>query len=97
MSAIACSLLASGARALAAFEDPNPYPGSQGPSPFPESQGPSTYTLFAAEQLSYDDNLYRLPATANLAELVERGRAGRSSSIPSRSAPMCTGTTPIRP
>jgi Putative beta-barrel porin 2 len=73
MSAIACSLLASGTRALAAFEDPNPYPGSQGPSPFPESQGPSTYTLFAAEQLSYDDNLYRLPATANLAELVGAG------------------------
>jgi Putative beta-barrel porin 2 len=71
MSAIVCSLLASGPRAFAAFQDPSPYSG--GPSPFPVSQGPSTYTLFAAEQLSYDDNLFRLPASADLAELVGAG------------------------
>ena len=73
MSAIACSPLVSGSRASAALQDPSSFPGSQGPGTYPESQGPSTYTLFAAEQLSYDDNLYRLPATANLAELVGAG------------------------
>jgi hypothetical protein len=73
MSVIACSLLAGGTRALADLQDPSPYPGSQGPSPFREAQGPSTYTLFAAEQLAYDDNLFRLPAAANLAELVGAG------------------------
>ena len=97
MSAIGCSLLASSARASEAFQDPNPYPGSQGPNPFPDSQGPSTYTLFAAEQLSYDDNLYRLPATANLGGA---GGGGREPAGDHRyrlgSAPMCIGTTPIR-
>ncbi|MGD0505631.1 MAG: outer membrane beta-barrel protein [Steroidobacteraceae bacterium] len=61
MSAIVCSWLADGSRASDAFQEPSP-------SPLPT--GPSTYSLFAGEQLSYDDNLYRLPASANLAALV---------------------------
>jgi hypothetical protein len=93
MSAIACSPLVSGSRASAALQDPSSFPGSQGPGTYPESQGPSTYTLFAAEQLTYDDNLYRLPATANLAELVGEG-ASRQEIIDTVS--LGTGTTPIR-
>jgi hypothetical protein len=71
MSAIACSLLASGAQASALFPDP-------GPDDVP--RGPSTYTLFAAEQIAYDDNLFRLPAGANLTELVGAG-ASRQATI----------------
>jgi putative beta-barrel porin BBP2 len=80
MGTIACSLLAGGSRALTPFQDSSPYPGSPGPGTYTESQGPSTYTLFAAEQLAYDDNLYRLPATADLSELVGAG-ASRQAII----------------
>lgn len=64
MSAIVCSWLADGSRASGAFPD-----AAEGPL----SAAPSSYTLFAAEQVEYDDNLYRLPATANPAALVGAG------------------------
>ena len=66
MSAMACSLLAGGSRASDVFEVP-------GANSNPAPAGPSAYTLFAAEQIAYDDNLFRLPATADLAALAGAG------------------------
>jgi Putative beta-barrel porin 2 len=74
-----CSLLAGGSPIFAAPQDPGTWPStslSLGPSLGPSSgpgTAPSTYVLFAAEQIAYDDNLYRLPAGADLAALVGPG------------------------
>jgi opacity protein-like surface antigen len=43
---------------------------SFGPHAFAAQQDPSTYAIYVAEQLTYDDNLYRLPSIADVTALA---------------------------
>jgi len=44
-----------------------------GPRAFAAQQDPSTYAIYVADQLTYDDNLYRLPSIADATALAGAG------------------------
>jgi opacity protein-like surface antigen len=55
-----------------------------GPPAFGAQQDPSTYAIYVGEQLTYDDNLYRLPSIADVTALAGP-RAKRQDLIDSAS------------